>query len=98
MCVLSGPPHSQVSPDFQRQIVKLADVIAARVGLRPVRRVGDEVVDDLGWLAERGLRTRGPMPNALPPGCAGFRLTLQITSKCQADVAGSADDVSVDAG
>jgi Secretory lipase len=34
--------------DLQRQVIELADILAARVGLRPVSRVGDEVVDHLG--------------------------------------------------
>src|SRR5436190_22408646 len=46
--------------DPPRQVVgEATDVRATWVGLRPIRRVGDEVVHNLVRIHERGLRTRG---------------------------------------
>src|SRR5271157_4528165 len=58
--------------DLQRQLVRqVADVHVPGVGFRPVRRVGDEVIDRLGCLREGRLRTRRPdaQPRCLSPGC-----------------------------
>lgn len=73
---------------LKRQPVgQVADMGAARVGLGPVRRIGDEIVDSLGGLAERRLRAGGhdaqwwsPFCSSLEPGNSACMCT-RVASK-----------------
>ena len=81
----SGPDSVQVSPTFKWQGVSgRPPTWCCRVGLRPVDRVGDEVVDLSGDWHERGLRTRGHDSHVVPLlSVAALRLPLQNSvEKC----------------